>query len=157
MIDFQRMFHTGLLVPDLAWGMEHYGRTLGLKWAKPFTFEELPLWTPADGLHHLRLEVTYSTQGPQHLEIQVGPEGTYYDPRRRSGYHVGVWVDDVAAEVAGLQAQGWQVEAAGATPEEGWGTFVYLQPPGGGLTVELCSVVLQPMFDKWWGGADSLA
>ena len=32
MIDFQRIFHNGLLVPDLAWGMDHYGRTLGLDW-----------------------------------------------------------------------------------------------------------------------------
>jgi len=156
MIDFQRIFHNGLLVPDLAWGMDHYGRTLGLDWAKPFTFDALPLWTPGEGLHELRLEVTYSKQGPQHLEIQVGPTGSYYDPKLRSGFHVGVWVDDVPAGVAAMQAQGWEVEAAGAPPEEGYGTFVYLHPPGGGLVVELCSSVLLPAFERWWAGAETL-
>lgn len=31
MIDYQRIFHTGILVPDLPTGMVHYGRTLGLE------------------------------------------------------------------------------------------------------------------------------
>ncbi len=157
MFDFQKVFHTGLLVPDLSAAMDHYGRTLNLRWAKPFTFESLALWTPADGLHHLRLEVTYSIEGPQHLEIQTGPRGSYYDPALSTGYHVGVWVDDVPAEVAAMQAQGWTVSAAGAAPEDGWGTFVYLEPPGGGLRVELVSKELQPVFDRWWGGANGLA
>jgi predicted enzyme related to lactoylglutathione lyase len=157
MMDYQRIFHTGLLVRDLGAAMDHYGRTLNLTWARPFTFEALPLWTPKTGLQHLRLEVTYSIEGPQHLEIQVGPKGSHYDPGLHSGFHVGCWVDDVRAEVTAMQREGWQVVAAGATPEDGWGTFVYLEPPGGGLTVEIVSIELQPMLQRWWAGAESLA
>lgn len=153
MIDYQGIFHTGHLVHDLKQGMEHYGKGLGLGWCKPFTFEALPLWTPEQGLQHLRLEVTYSDKGPQRLEIQVGPKGSYYDPDLRSGFHIGVWVDDIKAEVAALRTQGWTVTAAGATPDEGWGTFVYLVPPGGGLTVELVSTEIRPTLERWWNGA----
>lgn len=157
MFDFQRIFHTGLLVRDLRAAMDHYGQTLNLTWAKPFTFEALPLWTPRTGLTQLRLEVTYSVEGPHHLEIQVGPKGSHYDPELHSGFHVGCWVDEVPAEVAAMQRQGWSVVAAGAAPEDGWGSFVYLDPPGGGLTVELVSIELLPRFERWWAGADSLA
>ena len=57
---------------------------------------------------------------------------------------------------ARLFASGNADQAAGATPEDGWGTFVYLQPPGGGLTVELVSIELRPKLESWWAGADSL-
>ena len=155
--DYQRIFHTGLLVRDIRTAMDHYGRTLNLTWATPFTFEALPLWTPAAGLHQLRIEVTYSIEGPQHLEIVTGPKGTHYDSDLHSGFHVGCWVDDVRAEVAAMRSRGWRVAAAGAMPEDGWGTFVFLEPPGGGLAVELVSAELLPKFERWWAGADSLA
>lgn len=157
MFDYQRIFHTGLLVRDLRAAMGHYGQTLGMTWAEPFTFEALPLWTPGAGLQQLRIEVTYSIEGPQHLELVIGPKGTRYDPELHSGFHVGCWVDDVRAEVAAMQHRGWQVSAAGATPEDGWGTFVFLEPPGGGLTVELVSVELLPKLEQWWAGTGSLA
>lgn len=157
MIDFQKIFHTGYLVPDLDLAMQHYGVALGLNWAKPFTFEELPLWTPGEGLHHLRLEVIYSTEGPHHLELQKGPAGSYYDPVLRSGHHVGIWVEDVAAAVGHQQAHGWTVQAAGTSPEDGYGAFVYLEPPGGGLTVELVSTDLRPVLESWWNGGEGPA
>jgi len=158
MLDFQRVFHTGLLVHDLEEGMAQYGEALNLEWAKPFTFEALPLWTPGTGLQHLRLEVTYSTRGPQHLEIMIGPKGSFYDPDLGIGFHhVGYWVDDVREEVQGMQHKGWSVVAAGDVPEEGWGTFVYLTPPGGGLVVEFVSTSLMPALNRWWNGADTLA
>jgi len=156
MFDLQRVFHTGLLVHDLHAAMDHYGQALNLRWARPFIFESLPLWTPKTGLQHLRVQVTYSIAGPHHLEIVVGPKGSHYDSDLHSGFHVGCWVDDVRAEVVDLQRGGWAVVAAGATPEDGWGTFVFLEPPGGGLTVELVSTELLPGFERWWAGADSL-
>lgn len=156
MIDFQRLFHTGLLVPDLRQAMDHYGRALNLTWAKPFVFEALELWTPEQGVQRLRLEVTYSREGPQRLEIQRGPSGSFYDPALRSGFHLGVWVDELPGEVAAMQAQGWHAIAAGGAPAAGWGSFVYLQPPDGGLVVELVSTALRPTLERWWGGADGL-
>ncbi|MFA7586546.1 MAG: VOC family protein [Novosphingobium sp.] len=155
-VDFQRKFHTGLLVRDLPKAMEEYGAALGVTWATPYTFEALPLWTPERGLHHVRLNVTYSVEGPQHLEIQVGEKGSFYDPELGSGFHVGIWVDSLVDETNTLQADGWQVVAAGGAPEDGYGLFVYLQPPGGGLLVELVSTELQPVFASWWAGEGSL-
>lgn len=155
-IDLQRQFHSGQLVRDLPTAMDYYSRALGLTFATPFTFEALPLWMPERGLHHLRLSVTYSTQGPQHLEIQVGEPGSFYDPELTDGAHIGIWVDDLVAEVQGLIAQGWALTAAGAAPEDGFGAFAYLVPPGGGPMVELVSIELQPVFDRWWAGEGTL-
>lgn len=156
MFDFQRMFHTGRLVPDLAEAMALYGRSLNLQWAEPFTFDALPLWTPGEGLHHLRLEVTYSCAGPLHLEIQKGPAGSFYDPALSSGEHTGFWVDSVPQAVARLEAQGWGVVAAGAAPQDGLGLFAYLRHPAGGMLVEVVSPDLQPVFAAWWAGEGTL-
>lgn len=156
MFDFQKQFHTGLVVPDLSRAMEEYGKALNLTWAKPFTFEALPIWTPETGLQHVRLEVTYSVEGPQHLEIQTGEAGSFYDPARGSNFHVGYWVEDLPAEIETMLSRGWKVLGAGAAPEDGYGTFAYVEQPGGGLRVELVSTVLLPTFENWWAGGEGL-
>jgi hypothetical protein len=61
MFDCQRLFRTGLIVRDLAAAMGHYGRALNLTWAKPFTFDALPSWTPATGL---RVELVSTALSP---------------------------------------------------------------------------------------------
>lgn len=156
MIDFQTIFHSGFLVDDLDAAMDLYGRSLGLTWATPFTFDALPLWTPERGLHTVSNRVTYSIEGPQHLEIQVGDPGSFYDPAIHTGDHVGLWVEDTTAEVAALQADGWTVVAAGAPPEDGYGSFVYLRHGRVKMMVELVSTGLQPMFERWWSGTGTL-
>lgn len=153
MIDYQRLFHTGLLVSDLETSMAVLGRSLGLSWAEPYRFENLPFWTPETGTREIELLVTYSRQGPQHLELIQGAADGFYAPSGDPGtHHVGVWVDDVAAEVALLEQQGWTPVAAGGGPGQGYGTFAYLSHPDGKLLLELVSSELLPAFENWWAG-----
>jgi hypothetical protein len=152
MIDYQRLFHTGFIVRDLKEAMDRYGLAMGVTWAAPRLLDPLRLWRPG-GVEEVRLQYVYSREGPQHIELLCGSPGTYYDPATQHGFHVGVWADDVGAETRKLADAGWTVVAAGAAPEEGFGNFSYLQPPSGGMVVELVNGAALPAFEAWWAGA----
>ena len=152
MLDYSRVFHTGVLTPDLDEACAFYTRTLGITFAEPYEFEALPVWTPEKGLHHVRNRFTYSVEGPIHLELQCGEPGSFYDPTLSRGDHVGIWVSDVTATVAALTSDGWEVMVSGAPPEEGWGMFTYLRPAHGGIAIEVVSEALQPIFTRWFNG-----
>ena len=63
--------------------------------------------------------------------------------------HVGFWTEDLAGYASTLRAQDWQVVAAGASPEAGYGLICYLTPPSGGLVIELVSTDLKPVISEW--------
>ncbi len=150
MFDTQRIFHTGMVVADLAAAQRDIGASLGLDWTPVRRFGPMPFWTPEQGLHEIESQAVYSRQGPHHIEILQGPKGSFYDPDRLpDGRHIGVWVDDLRAAAEDLIAQGWRACAAGGAPEDGYGAFAYLAPASGGLIVELVCHSLKPMIDAW--------
>ena len=151
MIDYQRIFHTGVRVPDLDDAMVELGRPAGLHWAEVQSRAQ-SVWTPATGAVTVPLRFTYSTEGPQHVELLEGAPGSIWDGRTQPGvHHVGVWADDVAGETAALCAAGWTLVAAQLPPEQGYGGFTYVQPPSG-MIVELVTAAIVPMFERWWAG-----
>ena len=149
MIDFQRIYHTGMAVADIEAARAQIGQDLNLQWSVVRAFDPLPFWTPEAGMHEVVVQACYSRQGPQHLELVQGT-GAFYDPAHQQiNRHVGVWVDDLPAEADRLTGRGWRVLAAGAAPDDGYGIIAYLMPPTGGLTVELVSTDLGPVFFEW--------
>lgn len=149
MFNLQRAFHTGVAVADLGREMQRMGEALRLDWAPVRRFDPLPFWTPEDGRHEVIVSATYSRQGPLHLELVQGT-GRFYAPGGQAqARHLGVWVDDLAAEAAALVAAGWTVRAAGDAPEAGYGAICYVASPDGSLLVELVSTVLEPVIGEW--------
>ena len=87
-----------------------------------------------------------------HVELLDGAPGSPWDAGATPGaHHLGVWVDDVPAEVEAAVAAGWRIVASAAPPEDGFGTFAYLAPPAG-LIVEVVAARAQPRFEAWWAG-----
>lgn len=148
----QQLFHVGIRVPDLEAAMEDVGRTLGLTWATVVERDQ-QVWTPSGGVATTPLRFTYSTEGPQHVELLQGASGSVWDGHDLPGlHHVGVWADDVAAETERLLAAGWSLEAAERPPEEGYGAMSYLRSPSG-LRLEPVSSRFKSKFERWWAGA----
>lgn len=153
LIDYQRIYHTGIRVPDLQVAMDELGPVLGVTWATPKHVVGQPAWTPADGQQHLDLRFTYSCEGPQHIELLQGPVGSIWDGTVQPGvHHVGVWSDDVAAETQRFLDAGWTLQLAQCSPADGFGTYTYVQPPGSAMLVELVSAAALPRFEQWWAG-----
>ena len=153
MIDYQRTYHTGIRVPDLDAAMAELGPALGVTWAIPNAVDGQPAWTPERGLQHLPLRFTYSCEGPQHIELLEGPPDSVWDGRQHPGvHHVGVWSDDVAGETQAMVAAGWTVRLAQTSPDDGYGAYTYVQPPGSKMLVELVTAAARPRFEQWWAG-----
>ena len=150
MIDYQRIFHTGIRVPDLDAAMTELGESLGVTWAESREVAEMPVWTPAQGMQTVPLRYVYSCEGPQHVELLESAPGSPWHCGDNPGvHHIGLWVNDVAAQVETVLAKGWTVALAGTTPDEGYGSFAYVQPPNG-MLVELVNDDILPMFEQWW-------
>lgn len=155
MIDYQRLFHVGIRVPDLEAAMDELGSGLGVTWAERRENPAQTLWSPEHGLQQLHLKYVYSAEGPQHIELLEGPAGSFWDGRQDSGaHHVGVWADSVTAETEALVAAGWKLVGAQRDPSDGggYGVFSYVRPPSG-LIVELVDSAVLPHFEQWWGAA----
>lgn len=151
MVDFRRSYHLGVRVPDINAAMIEMGSSLGLTWCS-MQEREQRVWTPEGGTSDVGLRFTYSAEGPQHLELLEGTPGSVWDGSGLTGaHHVGVWVDDVAAETRALEELGWRVVAAANEPAKGYGVFSYVAPPTG-LIVELVWSAIEPMFQRWWAG-----
>ncbi len=152
MIDYQRLFHTGMRVADVDAAMAQMGDTLGVSWASVQRNPAQQVWTPQRGLHAVELVFTYSCDGPQHLELLQGESGTIWDGAEDPGvHHVGVWVDDVRTETERCLRAGWQVAAAAAPPDDGYGAFTYVVPPSGPV-IELVWSAIESRFASWWSG-----
>jgi catechol 2,3-dioxygenase-like lactoylglutathione lyase family enzyme len=153
MIDYQRIYHTGIRVPDLDAAMIELSATLGVTWATPMSSPAQPAWTPEHGQQYLPLRFTYSCEGSQHIELLEGPPGSIWDGRERPGvHHVGLWVDDVAAETRRAVENGWVCRLAQVSPDEGYGTYSYVEPPGSAMLVEFVASTALPRFERWWAG-----
>ena len=151
-IDYQRLYHTGIQVPDLDAAMAEMGETLKITWATVQHNPGQTVWTPDAGLQAVDLQFVYSCEGPQHIELLQGQMGTIWDAADHPGvHHVGVWVDDVSAETQRCLADGWRRAAAAASPDDDYGVFTYVVPPSGPI-IELVWSAMEPRFEAWWAG-----
>jgi lactoylglutathione lyase len=151
MIDQARLFHVGVRVTDLAAAMAEVGASCGLTWA---SVQDRPMsvWLPDQGPVVLQLALTYSVEGPVHIELMQGPPGSIWDGSDVPGaHHFGYWSDDVAADTAALLDRGWTLELAANAPDDGYGRFTYVRSPSGYL-VEPVAIASKPRFERWWAG-----
>lgn len=150
--DFQQqLFHVGIRVRHLETAMAELGNGLGVTWSQ-LVEREQHFWTPTVGMTTAFLRFTYSAVGPQHIELLQGGAGSPWDGSDLPGvHHMGVWVDDVARATEDLMSEGWTLELAQRSPDEGYGGFSYVRSPAGFL-LEPVSVAARPRFDRWWGG-----
>ena len=151
MLDQSRLFHIGIRVGDLEAAMSEIGRHAGVTWASVQN-RPMSVWVPGAGPAVLQLMLTYSVEGPVHLELLQGPAGSIWDGNDAPGaHHFGYWSDDVASDTESLVADGWTLELAAAAPDEGYGRFTYVRSPSGYLA-EPVAIASKPRFERWWAG-----
>jgi catechol 2,3-dioxygenase-like lactoylglutathione lyase family enzyme len=151
MLDHAQLFHIGIRVADLSAAMDEIGKQSNVMWA---SVQDRPMsvWVPGEGPVVLQLALTYSVEGPVHLEVMQGPRGSIWDGNDAPGaHHFGYWSDDVQADTEAMLADGWTLELAAAAPADGYGRFTYVRSPSGYL-VEPVAVANKPRFERWWAG-----
>ncbi len=145
------VYHVGLRVPDIHVAQAELSASMGLRWAPPQHFDMKP-WVPGEGYKDYELQLTESVEGPVHVELSRGTPGSIWDHTLGVGlHHFGVWVDDVGATVSGLIREGWTVEMAARSPDEGYGHFAYIRSPSG-IVFEPVAAASKEKHERWWSG-----
>jgi methylmalonyl-CoA/ethylmalonyl-CoA epimerase len=143
----QNCFHVGYVVPDLGAAMEQLTASAGLRWAAARTLP-VTLRTPA-GEISAELSLTYSVQGPPHLELIAERSGTIWGSEQAGLHHLGYWSSRFADDIDALTRAGFAFEA-GSVDEHGTLTrFAYLREPHTGLRVELRDEARRPATEQW--------
>ena len=153
-LDWGEVFHVGIRVADLKAAQQELTQALGVGWTTPAT---IPMkgWAPGQGSVSYDLTISFSKEGPVHIELLYGSAGSYYDVSNGGAglHHIGVWVDDVTRVNQDLVGQGYTVELAGASPEEGYGAFTYVRSPGGVLFEPESGLHgAKERFERWYAG-----
>jgi hypothetical protein len=142
-------FHIGVIVDDLDAALMELTEMFGYEWCPP-----LAVQTPvvlADGEMMLDLRFTYSVTTPR-VEVVQAISGTLWVPAPGSGiHHAGYWSDDLTADSALLEANGYLTEAKGVRPD-GTPAWAYHRSSSG-PRIELVSRQLQPGLEQYWGSA----
>jgi hypothetical protein len=145
------LFHTGVVVNDLAAAMDHHSKLLGLEWASPV--EHRRTYRGVDRDHDAHLKVSYSMGAGHHVELIEQKEGSVF----RSGdafraHHLGFWTDSLEADTASLVANGYRLLFYGFNASGNVYGETFLEPPEGGLLVELLDERRRPDVERWCSG-----
>jgi catechol 2,3-dioxygenase-like lactoylglutathione lyase family enzyme len=147
------LFHTGVVVPDLEEALERFGALLGL------SFTDVVV-TPVchqrpHGIDDVTMRVAYSTGPAPHLEvIEAIPDSLFaLRPDRTGLHHFGVWVDDMEAEGARLEALGMP-QVAALVRDDGGPSLITFHAGPTGEQLELCDSSMRPGFQAWISGGE---
>jgi catechol 2,3-dioxygenase-like lactoylglutathione lyase family enzyme len=152
--EWGEVFHVGIRVADLEAAQQELTSSLGVRWTTPARMP-MKAWVPGEGYRKSELTISFSVEGPVHIELLHGSPGSYWDTSSGGAgiHHLGVWVDDVAQANEELLRQGWTVELAGRPREEGYGGFTYTRSPAGILVEpETTRGGAKERFDRWYAG-----
>lgn len=139
-----RYFHMGKVVDDIDDAVARYGQ-LGLRFAR--TRHVVTTYDVRGTLREVELLVTYSIQAP-HLELIQEIRGDVWKSAEETLDHLGIWSDDVAADVERYGRAGFSTvlsTPAAVSPRP----LVAYMVNADGLYVELLSTVMRRDAEKW--------
>ena len=146
-----RIYHVGIVVPDLEPAMAQLGETAGVTWGRVQRFT-VDFDTPS-GRRTFDQTFVLSLEGPPHIELLVRVEDSVWE--RTGLHHLGMWSDDVPGESAGLEAGGclWEAAMPDAEGRRAGGCYHIL--PGLDARVELVSrEASAPRLQNYLAGGD---
>jgi hypothetical protein len=147
-----RVFHAGFVVRDLDAAMSVLGAALAVNWAKPLAAPAMKLRTPAGDIEIPGMRLTYSAQ-PAHVELIEAVPGTLWEAETgMRGHHVGMWTDDLAGEVARLEALGLPLHTHGLDGAGRLSTFAYHET-NFGMYLELVDTAAKGFYPQWFAQA----
>jgi Glyoxalase/Bleomycin resistance protein/Dioxygenase superfamily len=145
------LVHIGIAVDNLDTAMLSVGAQLGLTWATPQLRRLSAFWCGRP--FEAEIWVTWSREGPPHVELVCGGSGTPWETGHGDVlHHLAYWTDDLAVEVERLRRDGCELELTGAAASGAPSTFAYVRRPAG-LRIELMDrAVMEATFDGWLAG-----
>jgi hypothetical protein len=146
-----RIYHIGIVVPQLEPAMEELSAAAGITWARPQRDVRVTYGTP-DGPRTWDVTFVYSDQ-PPYIELLLRSDGTLWT--EVGLHHLGIWSDDVDADSAALERRGcvWQAALTDGTGARLGGCYHLM--PASGSRIEFASTERsRPRLDRYLAGGD---
>ena len=90
--------HIGVVVDNLDQAIERYSKALGISFAPVMETQVVYKDIASGGEEQQQMRVTYSIQGPPHIElIQATKDGVYALKNGEGIHHIGMFADEYAA------------------------------------------------------------
>ena len=143
-----RLYHVGIVVPDIEVAKEHLGELLGITWGPVLHIDEYDV-RDGDG-HDLLVPNTlcYSTEAP-HVELVEEVPGTVWECNEHSNlHHIGVWTDALPADSAAYGELRCPLQLCGHEGDVAPTQFAYHRDPLG-VRIELVDVAMKPMMEEF--------
>ena len=110
MINYDDVFHVGIIVPDIDEGMAEIAQRFGASWPRPPGSASIRVRTKA-GIQVMNSRFAYTAEGPPYIELIEAVPGTVWEAGEGSRlHHLGAFVDDLDAEIERLTAEGADLE-----------------------------------------------
>ena len=144
------LYHVGLVVPELESAMDAYGQLFGFEWATvgPPRIQHVVV---GGERRDAEIVVTYSVQGPPHLELIEERSGGVWAAESPLN-HVGFWAPDLADAVARLTNAGFPAmvhDIGGGDRDPARSSVFSYHPIAGGFWMELVGIGFQSQLQAW--------
>jgi len=144
-----RLYHVGIVVPDIDVAKEHLGELLGITWGPVLHVDAYDV-RDGDG-NDLVLPNTlcYSTE-PPHVELVQEVPGTVWECNEHSNlHHIGVWSDALPSDSAAYSNElRCPLQLCGHDGDTAPVQFAYHRDPLG-VRIELVDVAMKPMMEEF--------
>ncbi len=106
----ENVFHFAIVVPEIERGMEMIAKQFSVSFGPPIPTNAKFLIAGREV--DIAVRFTYSRQGPPYIELVQAVQGTVFAAATGGSpvHHIGVFVEDMEAEVARLTNEGFDLE-----------------------------------------------
>ena len=116
MIEYEGLFHIGIIVPDMSRGMADIARRFGCEFPDPRDANVRVRYRGVES--QVAVKYAYSMQGPPYIELIQSVTGTVWEaPSGSRIHHLGVFCNNIEDEIAKLESEGFTYEAASLGPD----------------------------------------
>jgi hypothetical protein len=137
------LYHTGIVVDDLATAKEELGGLLGVTWLEGGA--EVRILT-GDDLRIVTTAYALSVEGPHHVELVQSVPGTLYTVAGTGhAHHLGYWADNVPSASAALSTCGLPKVASISLADHDAAPICTYHQVGDGFYIEIVSSALRPV------------
>ena len=139
-------FHVGIATVEPENVQSALTALLGLKWVA-LPRPPVQHYSP-DGPVQPAPRVSYSADGPLHIEVLESAPGTIYDWKAGTYlHHIGYWSSHLATDLSQAESQHWTIEASMRDENGHPAIFAYLTKPGE-KRIELCDESGRAAFEE---------
>jgi catechol 2,3-dioxygenase-like lactoylglutathione lyase family enzyme len=143
-----RLYHVGIVVPDIEAAKAHFTDLLGITWGPVVHTDTLDM-RDGDGSDLVFPNtLCYSTE-PPHLELVLEVPGSVWECNEHSNlHHIGVWTDALPADSNRYSELRCPLQLCGHDADTAPIQFAYHRDPLG-VRIELVDAAMKPMMEEF--------